>query len=72
MFSGLNESQNSDRGHLNRKFRLVKMRINENKKLAMIEINHEIRKLKRERALLRADIAANKDTLAELKTMLKS
>ena len=48
------------------------MRINENKKLAMIEINHEIRKLKRERALLRADIAANKDTLAELKTMLKS
>ena len=48
------------------------MRINENKRLAMIEINHDIRKLKRERALLRADIAANKDTIVELKTMLKN
>ena len=35
----------------------------------MKRIKHDIRKLKRDRAFLRAEVATNKDTIARLKSM---
>ena len=50
-------------------FSLVRKHFNEKKKIALKKLNHEIRGLKRDRAILRAEVATNKDTIAELKTM---
>ena len=48
---------------------LTRQKFNRDKAAAMKRIKHDIRKLKRDRALLRAEVATNKDTIARLKSM---
>jgi len=50
-------------------FILTRQKFNRDKAATMKRIKHDIRKLKRDRAFLRAEVATNKDTIARLKSM---